>query len=86
MDCEKQAGMLKRLQEMEFVAIELNLYLDTHPCDKEAINDYNCAVERIRKLKKEYEDEYGPLMHFGHGGYSNKNKWTWLNEPWPWEV
>ncbi|NLP41471.1 MAG: spore coat protein CotJB, partial [Veillonellaceae bacterium] len=36
MSCEKQIAMLRRLQEMEFVAVELNLYLDTHPCDTEA--------------------------------------------------
>ncbi|MPN16013.1 hypothetical protein SDC9_163351 [bioreactor metagenome] len=86
MNCEKQMAMLRRLQEMEFVAVELNLYLDTHPCDTEAINDYNCAVERLRKIKKEYEEEYGMLMHFGHGGYSSKSEWSWVKGPWPWEV
>lgn len=85
MDREKQMTLLKRLQEMEFVAIELNLYLDTHPCDQEALNDYNCAVEMVRKLMAEYEDCYGPLMHFGMQK-SKGREWQWLNEPWPWEM
>lgn len=86
MNCEKQMVMLRRLQEMEFVAVELNLYLDTHPCDTDAINDYNCAVERIKKLKMEYEEEFGPLMNFGHGGFSDKEQWQWAQGPWPWEL
>lgn len=85
MNCENQARMLKSLQEMEFVAVELNLYLDTHPCDSDALNDYNCAVERIRELKQEYEAEFGPLLNFGMGGFS-KEPWQWAMGPWPWEL
>lgn len=85
MDCSKQAAMLKRLQEMEFVAVELNLYLDTHPCDEEAINDYNCAVEVLRQMKKGYEAEFGPLFNFGWGGFSER-PWQWAEGPWPWEI
>lgn len=84
MNCEKQLALLKRLQEMEFVAIELNLYLDTHPCDEEALNDFNCAAEAIMKLKQEYEAEYGPLMNFGFS--FSKSPWQWVEGPWPWEL
>lgn len=85
MNCEQQLALLKKLQEMEFVAIELNLYLDVHPCDTDAINDYNCAVEAIRKLMREYEEEFGPLLNFGMGGCS-KEPWQWAKGPWPWEL
>ncbi|HMM22677.1 MAG TPA: spore coat protein CotJB [Selenomonadales bacterium] len=85
MDCENLIALLRRLQEMEFVAVELNLYLDTHPCDEEAINDYNCAVEALRQLKKEYESQYGPLLNFGMGGFS-RTPWQWAMGPWPWEI
>jgi len=84
-DCENQMAMLRKVQEMEFVAIELNLYLDTHPCDAAAINDYNCAVEALRMVKEEYEEAFGPFMNFGMGGYS-KQPWQWVNSPWPWEM
>lgn len=85
MSCEKQPAILSRLQEIEFVAVELNLYLDTHPCDTEALNDYNCAVEMLRKHIKEYEKEFGPLMNFGFGGFSSE-PWQWAMGPWPWEI
>lgn len=82
----KRMAMLKKLQEMEFVAVELNEYLDTHPCDQEAINDFNCAVEMIRKLKEKYECAYGPLANFGMGGTSKSDEWQWIQGPWPWEM
>lgn len=85
MDLENQRAMLKRIQEMEFVAIELNIYLDTHPCDEHAVNDYNCAVEVLRQLQKEYEECFGPLFNFGWGGYSC-TPWQWAMGPWPWEL
>jgi spore coat protein JB len=85
MDCAKQFAMLKKIQEMEFVAVELNLYLDTHPCDEDAINDYNCAVEVLKKMRKDYEGEFGPLFNFGWGGFSG-HPWQWAEGPWPWEI
>lgn len=85
MDGSNQAAMLRKIQEMEFVAVELNIYLDTHPCDGEAINDYNCAVEVLRKMKQDYESCYGPLFNFGWGGQSEM-PWQWIEGPWPWEI
>lgn len=85
MDYENPAGMLKKIQEMEFVAVELNLYLDTHPCDEGAVNDYNCAVEALMQLKKEYVACFGPLLNFGWGGHSEA-PWQWVKGPWPWEL
>jgi spore coat protein JB len=84
-DCGQQLSMLRKIQEMQFVAVELNLYLDTHPYDKDAINDFNCAVDMLRKHKKAYEEEYGPLLNFGFDGYS-KEPWQWFKDPWPWEL
>ncbi|BBB90702.1 MAG TPA: spore coat protein CotJB [Methylomusa anaerophila] len=85
MDDDRQRALLLKVQEMEFVAVELNLYLDTHPCDADAINDYNCAVKELRKYKEKYESEYGPLLNFGFGGFSRK-PWQWIESPWPWEL
>jgi len=84
-DREKHMAILNRLLEMQFVAIELNLYLDTHPCDQEALNDYNCAVEILRQLKREYEECHGPLFHFGWS-LNRGDEWQWAEEPWPWEM
>ncbi|MDI9567637.1 MAG: spore coat protein CotJB [Bacillota bacterium] len=35
-------------------------------------------------LRQEYQECYGPLIHFGHG--FSKFPWQWIEEPWPWEM
>lgn len=85
MGCEHQAAMLVKIQELEFVALELNLYLDTHSCDQDAINDFNCAVEAACKLVQKYEEKYGPLYNFGIS-IETEDEWRWINSPWPWEL
>ena len=32
--------LLNRISEIQFVCIELNLYIDTHPDDEAALSDY----------------------------------------------
>ena len=85
MKLDRQRALLRKVQEMEFVAVELNLYLDTHPCDQEAIHDFNCAAEMLRKYKEKYECEFGPLLNFGFSATSPE-KWQWVESPWPWEL
>ncbi len=76
--------LLRRIQEVEFAAVELNLYLDTHPDNVAALNDYNRIAVELSKLKKEYRMNYGPLANFGYG--TSGHPWQWIESPWPWEV
>lgn len=81
-ECHK---LLRSLQELEFIAVELNLYLDTHPNDSRAIREYNRVTEEIAKVTEQYNRECGPHMGFGHS--PNKgNTWLWAEQPWPWEI
>ena len=57
---ERQRTLYK-LQEIAFAAHELNLYLDTHPNDTNAIKLYNDYVKKERMLNDEYERKYGPI-------------------------
>jgi len=75
--------LLDKLRAYEFTALELNLYLNSHPDDKKALADYNSAARQVMAFRNEYERLYGPLMNFGFG-YS-QYPWQWINEPWPWE-
>lgn len=85
MDRDKQCAMLRKVQQMEFVALELNLYLDTHPCDKEALHDYKCAVDLLKKYEHEYICQFGPLLNFGEQPLT-ADRWQWVEGPWPWEM
>ncbi|GAB7386489.1 spore coat protein CotJB [Bacillaceae bacterium] len=76
--------LLEQLQRTDFVLVELNLYLDTHPNDQNAIAQYNEYVKKRKHLARKVEEIYGPLMHFGHS-YS-PCPWAWNDSPWPWEL
>ncbi|CAM3448659.1 spore coat protein CotJB [Marinicrinis lubricantis] len=76
--------MLLKLQETDFVLVELNLYLDTHPHDMAALQQYNRCAQHRKQLAEQFELRYGPLMHFGHS-YS-KHPFAWPDTPWPWQV
>lgn len=76
-------ALLLKLSEVEFAAIDMQLYLDTHPCDRKAISKYNEFVMQAKMLREEYEKNHGPLMSYISP--SDENKFTWIDEPWPWE-
>ena len=80
---EKEA-LLYQVMQYKFALIELNLYLDTHPNDNEMIRLYNEYLNIEKKMCDKYESMYGPLT-LGSDNL-NKNNWTWINSPWPWEV
>jgi spore coat protein JB len=81
---EQYYALLERLQTADFVLVELNLYLDTHPNDMNAIEQYNELTQQRWQIANEFEALYGPLMNFGHSysGYP----WQWNEAPWPWQV
>lgn len=74
---------LYRLQEMAFAAHDLNLYLDTHPNDSNAIRLYNEYNKQEKMLNDAYERKYGPVNLSDNEGLS-MTPWTWIKEPWPW--
>ncbi len=80
----EQKELLKKLQAVEFALVELNLFLDTHPDNEEALRDFNCFAKELHMLKREYESSYGPLINFGFS--PSRYPWRWIDEPWPWEV
>jgi len=75
--------MLMQLMQYRFALIELNLYLDTNPNDREAIRIYNEYLNIYKKLCNKYEKMYGPLTMDSDD--FDKNTWAWIESPWPWE-
>ena len=78
-DCDM---LLKQVYQASFALDDVVLFLDTHPCDKDALKFY-CYVSDLRRRAVEaYEEQCGPLMI---DGVMDENYWTWINDPWPWE-
>lgn len=74
-------GPLAELQALEFVLVELALYLDTHSNDKEAFELYQQYAALEREGRERYEARFGPLTHASAARF---DKYEWLKDPWPW--
>lgn len=76
----EREALLKKLSALQFASWELHLYMDTHPCDEDALEmhrRYTCKSEELKKL---FESKYGPLSHISGSGEQ------WLKNPWPWDI
>lgn len=76
--------LMQEIQETDFVLVELNLYLDTHPEDQAAIAQYNQFVQKSMALKHQFQSMFGPLFNLGNS-YSPA-PFAWKEAPWPWQV
>ncbi|MEW9501550.1 spore coat protein CotJB [Jeotgalibacillus marinus] len=75
---------LEEIQAIDFTLYELALYLDTHPSDSQAIQQYNQCAVYCKQLKAQFESTFGPLQ-FGSPN-TNQQEWTWNSGPWPWQI
>ena len=73
--------LLWQLSAEQFAALEMQLYLDTHANDANALGMFNNYQKNYLALKEHYEKTYGPITV----NYSNHSNWNWVNDPWPWE-
>lgn len=67
---------------VSFVVIELGLYLDTHPHDRNALEYFNHYSRIRQQMTKEFSMKYFPLtMDASECG----KEWKWGAAPLPWE-
>lgn len=74
--------LMREIMETDFVLKELNLFLDTHPCHREALEKFCKYEKKSAVLKAEYEKMFGPLVPSAN---NNVETWEWIQGPWPWE-
>ena len=79
---EKAPTARNDMQAIGFTVNELALYLDTHPCDSEALELYRSYQKMYHDMMMEYSKDCMPLSHAIP--VSDKT-YSWLNDPWPWE-
>ncbi|WP_040513001.1 spore coat protein CotJB [Gracilibacillus halophilus] len=81
---ESYYRLLEKIQAVDFVLVDLTLYLDTHPNDFETIKQFNQLAYESKQLKASFEEQFGPLLQYG--GSFSQYPWDWKQAPWPWQV
>lgn len=74
--------LLKRLQICDFTLMEVALFLDTHPENKEALEYYQKHLALRENTLQEYVKRFGPITQ---NDQKNSTTWEWVKGPWPWE-
>lgn len=80
---DAQHELLRKIQILHFNIYDTALYLDTHPMDQAALCYYHNFREMLEAATDEYNACYGPLTI---DSVESKNKWTWIDKPWPWDM
>ena len=73
--------LLIAIGESSFMMHDLNLYLDVHPDDMDALNKFSMYREKTNNLITNYERKYGPLCV--KGDIQSNIPFAWENN-WPW--
>ena len=89
--------LLQQINEISFVVNDLNLYLDTHPTDTSALEEFSQAMAQRRQLLDAFAKEYEPLTlncvcpdtnnkSESHTKYPGQKHFTWSDGPLPWDI
>ena len=75
--------MLLEVQKYRFAMWDLNLYLNTHPTDRNVMMLFNQYRNAYKKAVEDYQNKYGALTV--EDTDTNSGYWAWNKSPWPWE-
>ncbi len=79
-----KAALLHEISKVDFAVVEMTMYLDTHPHEKEAIAYLKHYLKLKNQLEKEYSYKFEPLS-VSLACESDDSCWQWALAPMPWE-
>ena len=74
--------LLSEIMAWGIIITDMHLYLDTHPQDTKAFDDFKKFAAKYEELVNEYEVQFGPLSY---GGVTKQETFNWIDDPWPWQ-
>ena len=77
-----QKELYEWIMMLGFCAVDMMLYLDTHPDDEEALNYFNQCTALYNAAKQSYQEQFGQLNAFSE---QERSSWDWNTALMPWE-
>lgn len=78
----KRGQLLSEVMMYDFNAHEMNLYLDTHPCDRDAFAKLLKFQKKAHEARMNYENCFGALTV---SNLNDSQGYNWICGPWPWQ-
>ena len=75
-------ALMRKIQELSFMTVELELYLDAYPDSSSALEAYRRTSAELASLTRQYEEHFGPLI----ARNAHADQWTWTMGKWPWHT
>ena len=82
-DYKNKCMLRRRITALDFALYELVEYLDTHPCDTRALSLREEYKAKRAECIREYEAQFGPYIVTTNDVMGDR--WSWIDNPWPWE-
>ena len=78
-----KSAALYEISMVDFLLVDLKLYLDTHPTDRNVMMLFDQYRNSYKKAIDLYQSKYGPLSL--KDADVNDGYWSWNKCPWPWD-
>lgn len=75
----------RKIDAIDFAILETELYLDTHPNDRSAMQMLHEYRTRRKNEISNYEARFGKYIVTAKDVDTSADRWDWINSPWPWE-
>lgn len=82
--CRPQDELANSIRAYDFSIHDLELYLDSHPCDTRALCLRENLIAERKECVKKYETMFGRYVVTSREA-GNSDRWDWICGPWPWE-
>lgn len=79
---DEREMLLEQIMANSFAALDLKLYLNTHPNDKRALAKFKEFTAKAMELREKFESRYYPLTASAN---AKKDTWMWIENPYPWD-
>ncbi|MBQ9428853.1 MAG: spore coat protein CotJB [Clostridia bacterium] len=77
----QRARAMRKVQQYALALIETNLFLDSHPTNRRALDYFEKCRSAYEYALREYEETYGAVTAKNAAG----EQWNWVAGAWPWE-
>lgn len=78
----EKTALMKKIQTISFAMVEAELFLDTHPECRQALDYYKDLRDNYRALCEEYAAKFSPIT----AGATTGGEWKWAMSEWPWQL
>ena len=78
----EKGALMKKIQALSFAMVETELFLDTHPNCRHALDYYKDLRDNYRAATEEYSARFTPIT----SGMITGCEWKWAMGEWPWQI